>query len=54
MFLRALPLAKARALLKLYPTIADPGADKILLFAGIARGNSKTMQRMLRGHLIQL
>lgn len=34
--LRALPLAKARALLKAYPTIGDPGADKILLFAGIA------------------
>ncbi len=34
--LRALPLAKARALLKLYPTIADPGADKVLLFAGVA------------------
>ena len=34
--LRALPVTKARALLKLYPTIADPGADKILLFAGIA------------------
>jgi endonuclease-3 len=34
--LRALPLAKARALLKLYPTIGDPAADRILLFAGIA------------------
>ncbi len=34
--LRALPLAKARALLKAYPTIGDPGADKMLLFAGIA------------------
>ncbi|HLZ74132.1 hypothetical protein [Phenylobacterium sp.] len=34
--LRALPLAKARALLKTFPVIADPGADKILLFAGIA------------------
>jgi hypothetical protein len=34
--LRALPLAKARALLKRFPTIADPAADKILLFAGIA------------------
>jgi len=34
--LRERPLAKARTLLKLYPTIADPGADKILLFAGIA------------------
>jgi adenine-specific DNA glycosylase len=34
--LHALPLAKARALLKRFPTIADPAADKILLFAGIA------------------
>jgi endonuclease-3 len=34
--LRALPLAKARALLKAFPVIGDPGADKILLFAGIA------------------
>jgi endonuclease III len=34
--LRALPLAKARALLKKFPSIGDPGADKILLFAGIA------------------
>ena len=34
--LAALPLAKARALLKAFPTIADPGADKVLLFAGIA------------------
>jgi len=34
--LRALPLAKARALLKKFPSIGDPGADRILLFAGIA------------------
>ena len=34
--LAALPLGKARALLKRYPTIGDPGADKILLFSGIA------------------
>jgi endonuclease III len=34
--LRALPLARARTLLKRFPTIADPAADKILLFAGIA------------------
>jgi endonuclease-3 len=34
--LRRLPLAKARALLKTFPTIADPAADKILLFSGIA------------------
>jgi endonuclease-3 len=34
--LRALPLAKARTLLKAFPVIADPGADKVLLFAGVA------------------
>jgi len=34
--LRALPLTKARALLKAFPVIGDPGADKVLLFAGIA------------------
>ncbi len=34
--LRQLPLSKARALLKKFPGIGDPGADKILLFAGIA------------------
>jgi endonuclease-3 len=34
--LRALPLAKARALLKRFPAIGDPGADKILLFSGLA------------------
>ena len=34
--LRALPLPKARALLKTFPGIAEAGADKILLFAGIA------------------
>ena len=34
--LRALPLAKARALLKAFPGIGDPGADKILLFTGVA------------------
>lgn len=30
------PLAKKRKLLKTFPGIADPGADRILLFAGIA------------------
>jgi endonuclease-3 len=30
------PLARARALLKKFPGIGDPGADRILLFAGIA------------------
>lgn len=30
------PLAKVRKILKSFPNIADPGADRILLFAGIA------------------
>jgi endonuclease III len=30
------PLAKVRKMLKSFPGIADPGADRILLFAGIA------------------
>ena len=36
--LRALrgPVAEARKLLKTFPNIADPGADRILLFAGVA------------------
>jgi endonuclease III len=34
--LRALPLAKARTLLKKFPSIGDPGADRIVLFAGVA------------------
>jgi len=34
--LKDLPLPKARALLKKFPAIGDPGADRILLFAGIA------------------
>jgi len=34
--LRALPVAKARALLRRFPGIGEPGADKILLFADIA------------------
>jgi endonuclease-3 len=34
--LAALPVAKARARLKEFPGIADPGADRILLFAGLA------------------
>jgi endonuclease-3 len=33
--LRALPVTKARALLKLFPVIGDPGADKILLFSNL-------------------
>jgi endonuclease III len=34
--LRALPVPKARALLKLFPVIGDPGTDKILLLSGVA------------------
>jgi endonuclease-3 len=34
--LRAAPIGKARALLKRFPTIGDPGADKVLLFSGVA------------------
>ena len=34
--LRTLPLPKARALLKKFPSVGDPGADRIVLFCGIA------------------
>lgn len=34
--LKALPLPKARALLKRFPSVGDPGAARILLFADIA------------------
>jgi endonuclease-3 len=34
--LHTLPLPKARSLLKKFPSVGDPGADRILLFAGIA------------------
>jgi endonuclease-3 len=34
--LRVLPLPKARALLKKFPSVGDPGADRILLFCDIA------------------
>ena len=34
--LRELPLAKARTLLRRFPGIGEPGADKVLLFADIA------------------
>lgn len=30
------PVAQARRTLKMFPNIADPGADRVLLFAGIA------------------
>jgi len=33
--LRDLPVAKARSLLKRFPSIGDPGADRILLFSGL-------------------
>jgi endonuclease-3 len=33
--LRTLPVARARKLLKQFPAIGDPGADKILLFCGL-------------------
>jgi endonuclease III len=34
--LASLPLPRARAALKKFPNIADPGADRILLFGGIS------------------
>jgi endonuclease-3 len=34
--LRRLPLAKAHALLRKFPSIGNPGADRIILFAGVA------------------
>jgi endonuclease-3 len=34
--LKRMPLPEARAALKKFPNIADPGADRILLFAGIS------------------
>jgi endonuclease III len=34
--LGGLPVAKARAALRKFPNIADPGVDRILLFAGIS------------------
>lgn len=34
--IRSLPLAKARTLLKRFPSVGDPGADRILLFSGAA------------------
>jgi endonuclease III len=34
--LRGLPLAQVRSVLKKFPNIADPGADRILLFGGIS------------------
>ena len=34
--LKSLPLTKARTLLKKFPSVGDPGADRIVLFCGIA------------------
>jgi len=34
--LHALPLPKARNLLRKFPSVGDPGADRILLFSGVA------------------
>ncbi len=34
--LKGMPLTKVRAALKKFPNIADPGADRILLFGGIS------------------
>jgi endonuclease-3 len=34
--LKRMPIAQARAALKKFPSIADPGADRILLFGGIS------------------
>jgi endonuclease III len=34
--LKSMPLAKARGLLKSFPGIGDPGADRILLFGGLS------------------
>jgi endonuclease-3 len=34
--LKGLPISKARAALKKFPSISDPGADRILLFAAIS------------------
>lgn len=49
--LRALPLPKARALLKRFPSVGDPGADRIILFSGIAAQpalNSDGMRALVR------
>ena len=49
------PLAKVRAALKKFPNIADPGADRILLFGEIApvaavpSNNPHVLYRILRG-----
>jgi endonuclease III len=49
--LRAIPLPKARAFLKKFPSVGDPGADRIILFAGIAPRpalNSDGMRALVR------
>ncbi len=53
--LRAMPLPKARAALKKFPGIADPGADRILLFghvspvAAVPSNCPHVLVRMVRG-----
>jgi endonuclease III len=55
--LHAMPVAKARGVLKSFPGIADPGADRILLFAGIApiaaapSSSPQVVLRMQTGHV---
>jgi endonuclease-3 len=54
--LKALPLAKVRAALRKFPNIADPGADRIILFGGIspvAAVPSNTTQVLVRIRLGQ-
>ena len=49
--LRTLPLAKARALLRKFPSVGDPGADRILLFcdvAAIASVDSNGLRALVR------
>lgn len=51
----ACPLPSARKLLKKFPTVGDPGADRILLFAGLSpiaaapSNNPQVIVRIMRG-----
>jgi endonuclease III len=53
--LKEMPLARARTVLKKFPGIGDPGADRLLLFGGIAAVAAvpsnvpQVIVRMLRG-----
>src|SRR5271169_4060419 len=53
------PLAEARKTLKRFPGIADPGADRILLFAGIApiaavpSNGTQVLVRIMRGQELE-